>query len=418
MSSSSLYDQRKQFYLAVSPTMRGGLIFCILMGAVAFIGGMVAGEATRTWGSFLFNLFFFFAISVGGIAFAGMQDVIGAKWGRPMMRLHESFASFLPLAALCFVIFLFCIKLNILGAGKVYSWIADPDVIHGFWGKEDWLVPEFMIVRDIVALGLILYFAFWQLGQKVRRDHVMVASESGPSQAREQGLRLQAKLRYWSAPVLVVYAICFSLLAFDLTMSLAPTWYSTLWGGWSFAAMMQTTMASILIFMFVMKDSPVGHLLRQQNFHDVGKLMHGFTIFFAYLTYAHIITYWYGNVPEETEYFLHRLHDPWVKIVIAIPFLVFLLPLFALIPKVSKWTAAITLPICGVILFSQWLVSMLVVIPQVVDGKTWGLPWIEVGLFLGFLGGFLSTILWFGKRFPMVGVGDPLLAEALAHSNH
>jgi hypothetical protein len=199
-------------------------------------------------------------------------------------------------------------------------------------------------------------------------------------------------------------------------MSLAPTWLSTLWGGWAFAAMMQTTMATILIFMFALRGTSIGRLLRRQNFHDVGKLMHGFTVFFAYLTYAHIITYWYGNVPEETEYFLHRMHSPWLAIVKVIPFLLF--PLFALIPKVSKWTAPITVPICVVILVAQWLVSLIVVIPQVVDGKNWGLPWIEVGLFLGFLGAFISSILWFGKRFPMVGIGDPLLAEAIVHSEH
>ncbi len=416
MSSPNLYDQRNQFYLTVSPAARGGLIFCVLMGFIAFIGGMASGEATRTWGSFLFNLFYFFAIALGGIAFAGMQDVIGAKWGRPMMRLHESFASFLPIAAFSFLVFFLAIKLNLFGAGSVYSWIADPASIEGFWGKRDWLVPEFMLARDIFALGLILYLSFWQLGHKVRRDLAVV--RGGPKDGVRLGNEVQAKLRYWTAPVLIVYALAFSLLAFDLTMSLAPTWLSTLWGAWAFAAMMHTTMASILIFMFAMRGTPVGQLLHRQHFHDIGKLMHGFTIFFAYLTYAHIITYWYGNVPEETEYFLHRLHDPWVKIVVAVPFLVFLFPLFALIPKVSKWTAGITLPICAVILVAQWLVSLLVVIPEVADPKTWGLPWIEVGIFLGFLGIFLSSIAWFGKRYPMVGIGDPLLAEAMAHSEH
>lgn len=396
--------------------MRGGLIFCVLMGVIAFIGGMAGGEATRTWGSFLFNLFYFFAISLGGIAFAGMQDVIGAKWGRPMMRLHESFASFLPVAAVSFLVFFLAIKLNLLGAGSVYSWIADPSSIEGYWGKRDWLVPEFMLARDILAIGLILFFAFWQLGHKVRRDLAM--ARGGASGGGRLGQEVQEKLRYWTAPVLIVYAVAFSLLAFDLTMSLAPTWLSTLWGAWAFAAMMHTTMAAILIFMFAMRGTAVGQLLKRQHFHDVGKLLHGFTIFFAYLTYAHIITYWFGNVPEETEYFIHRLHDPWLNLVIAVPFLVFLFPLFALIPKVSKWTSGITLPICVVVLGAQWLISLLVVIPEVVDGKTWGLPWIEVGLFLGFLGIFLSSILWFGKRFPMVGIGDPLLAEALAHSEH
>ena len=46
------------------------------------------------------------------------------------------------------------------------------------------------------------------------------------------------------------------------------------------------------------------------------------------------------------------------------------------------------------------------------------MPWIEIGAFLGFLGVFLSCIFRFGRRYPMVAIGDPLLAEALADGHH
>ena len=116
MNTHSLYEQRQSFYLSPSSTARGGLIFCILIGVVAFVGGMYAGLGPRTWGSFLFNLFFFFSLGVGGVAFSGMQDVIGATWGRPIMRLHESFASFLPVGAGLLAIFFLCIHLHVGGA--------------------------------------------------------------------------------------------------------------------------------------------------------------------------------------------------------------------------------------------------------------------------------------------------------------
>lgn len=416
MNTQGLFEQRQSFFLTPSSTVRGGLIFCILAGILAFVGGMYAGEATRTWGSFLFNTFFFFAIALGGVAFSGMQDVIGALWGRPIMRLHESFASFLPVAFVGLVIFFVCITFKIGHADQVYSWIANPESIEELWGKRDWLKPDLMVARDLFAMVVILFFASWQLRNKLSRDMAVVRGEK--EKAAQLGDAVTKKLRYWSAPVLVIYALCFSLLAFDLTMSLAPKWYSTLWGGWSFAVMMQTLMASTLIFMYSMKKTHLGQVMRRQHFHDIGKMMHGFTIFFAYLTYAHVLTYWYGNVPEETEYFLHRMHGPWLGILIAAPILVFVVPLFSLLPKASKWTPGLALPICFCILFAQWLVALLVVIPQVADGSKWTLPWIEVGAFLGMLGLFLSSIFWFGKRFPMLSLGDPLLKDALAEGHH
>lgn len=416
MNIHHFYEQRNNFFLKTSQTMRGGLTLFILIGLVTLIGGILAGEATRTWGSFLFNVFFFFSIALGGVAFSGMQDVIGAVWGRPVMRLHESFSSFLPAALVFFLVFFTCIVLKVGGAQDVFIWIRNPEMLDHFWGKKTWLQPGFMIIRDLFCLVVILFLAIWQMKKKLGPDMMLVRGNK--EKAMEMGLNSKTKLRYWSAPILVVYAITFSLLAFDLTMSLSPLWFSTLWGGWSFAVMMQTLMASTLIFMFWLKSSNFGQYFRQQQFHDVGKLMHGFTIFFAYLTYAHVLTYWYGNMPEETEYFIHRLHGPWLFFVIVCPILVFVVPLFGLIPKASKWTPGLTIPLALIILLAQWMTALLVVIPEVANAATWKFPLIEMGAFFGVLGVFLSCVFSFAKRFPMLAIADPLLPEALSDGHH
>jgi hypothetical protein len=418
MSTHDLYEQRQNFYLTPSSTARGGIYFCVAAGLIAFFAGLFVQEgalATRAWGGFLFNLMFFFAISLAGIAFSAMQDVIGAKWGRPVMRLHESFASFLPVAALMFVIFFACIMAKAGHANEVFRWIKDPSILEHLPGKRDWLKPGFMIGRDIFALVVILALALWQLRLKVAGDVALVRGDRAAAASLGEGAR--AKLRYWSGPILVCYALTFSLLVFDLTMSLSPTWYSTLWGGWSFAVMMQTAMAALLLAMYALKRTHIGQHIRRQQFHDVGKLMHGFTIFFAYLTYAHVLTYWYTNVPEETQYFFQRMQAPWLGILIVAPILSFVFPLFALLPKASKWTAGLTIPICSAILFAQWLAYLLMVIPEVAVPAQFQLPWIEVGTFLGFLGMFLSAVFWFGKRYPMLALSDPLLAESM-HEAH
>lgn len=416
MNTHGLYEQRDRFFLAPGQSARGGVIFCILIGAISFFASLSMGEATRAWGALLFNVFFFFAIALGGIAFAAMQDVIGATWGRPIIRLHEAFASFLPVAVGLFAVFLLCIAFEIGKAHEVYRWIKDPAVISHYWGKRDWLKPGFMIIRDLVAMVVILLLAGWQLRLKLRRDLALVQGQK--DLAQRLGIEARDRLRMWSAPVLVCYALAFSLLGFDMTMSLSPLWFSTLWGGWHFAIMMQTLMATLLLVMYMLRETPMGQFIGRQHFHDIGKLMHGFTVFFAYLTYAHILTYWFGNVPEETEYYIHRLHAPWIYIVIATPLLVFIVPLFAMIPKAAKWTAALAIPVASMILFAQWLVYLLVVMPEVVDASQWSLPWVEVGVFLGILGLFLTTVFAFGKRFPMVAIADPLLVQALNSDHH
>ncbi len=416
MDRNDFYAQRSRFFLALSPAGRGGLYLCALIGVATFITGMMLGQTQRTWGSFLFNLFFFFCIALGGIALGPMQDVIGAMWGRPIRRLHEAFGAFVPVALCCFAAYLACIKLNVWEAKSIYKWIANPEMLHHFPGKSTWLQENFMIIRNIAALVLLGLLTRWQMRQGVKRDLALVAGDK--KLAHALGEKVRQSLRHWSAPVMVAYSVLFSVLVFDLLMSLAPTWLSTLWGGWCFSIMMQTLFALLLVMMFFFKNSPIGEFYGQKQFHDVGKLLHGFTVFYAYLTFAHILTYWYTNIPEETSFFLDRLQEPWLYLVIVSPFLTFVFPFFMLIPKASKWLAPVTIPIALVSLAGQWLTFLLVVMPELTDGKGLIFPWIEVGIFMGFLGCFLACFFRFASTVPMLPIADPLLKEALEGGGH
>jgi len=416
MKIKSLYQQRDNFFLELSSTARGGLIFLIVLGIASFAAGMIMGEHTRTWGSVLFNAMFFFSIALGGTAFANMQDVIDATWGRPIKRIHESFSAFLPYVSAFFIVFLLCVKFDVLDAGKVYKWIENPSIVEHLFGKNVWLQPNFMYIRDILSLAGILYLTRWHYKLTTAADQAFL------SEKFEEGVRLgqhsHDQLRKWSAPVLVVYSILYSILAFDLMMSLAPTWVSTLWAGWQFSVLMQTLFATTLLVLFFLKKTPVGQFIGRQQFHDIGKLLFGFTAFYAYLTFAHVLTYWYTNMPEETSYFITRLKEPWLCYVIAAPFLSFLVPFILLVPKASKWTSYLAIPICIIVLVAQWINMMLVVTPEVLsENSSFSIPWIEIGVLLGFLAAFLLSVALRARKVPLLSLGDPLLYKALSEKH-
>lgn len=390
-----------------SPLTKGTIIFCLSVGIITFIYAFIFADPLRAWGSFLVSLFFFFTLALGGVALTAMQDVIGAHWGRPIKRLHEAFASFLPIATLLFVIFFICIKLNVGRAAEVYSWIADHDLLHHYVGKRDWLIENFMLIRVTLLLLIIVGLSYWQLLPSLRADRLLLSGDE--TSARQLAEKNRARLRYWSAPLLVVYALCFTFICFDVTMSLAPKWFSTLWGGWNFSIMMQTLFSFLLLYMFAVKNSPLGQYYGKKQFHDVGKLLFGFTIFFAYLTYAHVLTYWYGNVPEEAEYFIHRIQQPWLTLVLLAPLFNFVIPMIVLIPKANKWTAPFAIPVCVMVIVAQWITQVIVVAPQLDRDHSWQLPLIEFGVFLGFLGLFMACVSLFARRLPMLAVSDPLL---------
>jgi hypothetical protein len=379
----------------------------LIAGVIGLVVVMISGAVLspeRMWAALLLNVFMVFSIALGGIAFSGMQDVVGAVWGRPIKRIHEAFSAFIPFACVFFIVFYLCIAFDLLGARNVYPWMIDSHMLDHFWGKKTWLQIQPFAWRGIFAVALIWFFSCWQL--KVSTDRDQNYSQEKAELAKEQ-------LRFWCAPVLIIYALAYSLLCFDLLMSLAPLWFSTLWGGFLFAVMMQTLMATLLISFFLLRGTKIGDKIMRQQFHDVGKMMHGFSIFFAYLTFAHVLTYWFANMPETTEYYIHRIQpgSPWLYIVIIAPFFSFLIPLYTLIFRAAKWTKSITLPIATMILVAQWFLYVLIVIPEV-EGKTWFGFWADLAGLIAVLGFAVFAFFRFAAKHPLIGVGDPLLPQA------
>ncbi|MBC7661328.1 MAG: hypothetical protein H7249_16660 [Chitinophagaceae bacterium] len=401
---------KKSFYIQ-APKLQAAAAILFVLGLVALGAGFAFHEGARVWGSVIFNTFFFFCLGLGGMILSTCTDVISATWHRPIRRIQEAFGAFVPVASVIFLILIVCVAMNIGDAGSVYKWIKDPELVAEMWGKRSWLVPNFFYGRVVLYLLILSGIVCYQLSQTIKRDRLWMDGKKDEWETFSDEHRV--KTRFWSGPTLAIFGVVFTFFAFDVTMSLAPKWLSTLWGGWSFAVMMQTLMAATLIAMFALRETVVGSYFKRLQFHDIGKLMHGFTVFFAYLTYAHVLTYWYGNMPEETEYFMERLHSPWVWGIYAVLFLGFIIPLYSLIPARAKWTAGWTLPIAGIILLAQWITNLILVMPEVIKPDQMKIPYVEVGGFFMVFGLFITTFLIFAKKVPMLPVGDPLLMDAL-----
>ncbi len=419
MNLKEVFSNKNNYNLKFGAGFNMITLGMMILGLIIVAYGFSSMEVTRVYGALIFNVFFFFVIALCGLVFASMQDVIGATWGRSIKRLHESFGSFIPVAGVLMIVFLLCVLFRIGEAHTVYKWILEPEKLAHFYGKNIWLTENFFVIRNIVCIFVITALAYWQISNVTRRDKLFIKGDV--DKAEQMARKSEASLRYWNGGVLVAYSLCLSILAFDVLMSLSYTWFSTLWVAWIFALGMQTMFALLLLFMFALKKTSIGAVYSQAQFHDVGKLLYGFTIFFAYLTYSHIITYWYGNIPEETEYFMHRLHAPWIYILMIIPILNFVVPLFALMPKAAKYTWGWTHTLCYLVFFSQWLAMLVVVMPDTIaldaDLSSY-IPVVEVGAFLLCFGLFLQSIYRFGRRNPMIAVADPLLHKAILRDGH
>jgi len=273
------------------PVLAFGLLGLVaLSGALTFMQAIDGPGSPRAWQIFLVNFLFWSGISQAGVVFSAVLYVTGAQWGKPIRKIAEAMVAFLPLSVLLFPVLLW-------GLDILFPWIHGPITrLHGAIAEERalWLHAPFHVVRDGIALlllaGLSLVFVYYSLV------------------GRERTARLLSPI------LLILYGVVYTLLAFDLVMALDPHWISTLFGWYFFVGNFLAGLAAIAILVVLIhRYFALEGRITPSLFHDLGKLIFGFSLFWVYLFWSQYLTIWYGNLPEETEYIIIRVKEfPWV----------------------------------------------------------------------------------------------------------
>jgi Ni/Fe-hydrogenase subunit HybB-like protein len=99
--------------------------------------------------------------------------------------------------------------------------------------------------------------------------------------------------------------------------------------------------------------------------HDLGKLLFGFSLFWAYLVFSQVLPIWYANLPEETGFLLRRTQSPWRSVSIAVVLFAFALPFLGLLHERAKRAPRVLGCLATVQLAGLWLERHLLVVPSV-----------------------------------------------------
>ena len=92
----------------------------------------------------------------------------------------------------------------------------------------------------------------------------------------------------------------------------------------------------MLIVLALRSAGYLRNTITMEHLHDVAKLMFGFTVFWAYIAFAQYFLIWYGNMPEETQFYLLRRNGAWYWLSMLLPILYFVVPFFMLLPRAHK----------------------------------------------------------------------------------
>ncbi len=393
-----------------------GAVLAVL-GIGLFVALVFGDDPARAWRMFLINFLFFTGIAIAGVLFVAIQKITKARWAGPIVRIAESGVAFLPISLVCFLVLF-------LGREHLFPWIEHPTPARG-----QWLTVSWVFWRDLVALltlfGVAIAFVrnnlkpdlFTLRGQvkDERRRRLYDRVLGGYQGTPEDEAAVERKLSRLAPALVLLYAYMLTIIALDLVMSLAPYWISNLFGAFFFMGAFLTGLtATGLLMVYWRGKLEMRDLIGRQQFHDLGKLIFGFSIFWAYLMYSQLLVIWYGNLREETSFVFFRLWGEWRPIAILVGLMIFLIPFWGLIWVKAKITPATFTLFIVISLLGVWLERYLLVQPSLVESPMFGLP--EIGISVGFLGLFLLAHGMFAARFPMVS--PRWVARALESGHH
>jgi hypothetical protein len=196
-------------------------------------------------------------------------------------------------------------------------------VVHPIPVKAAWLNTTFFFVRTLV-LAAVLFVVCFAFAAAILRDTV----PPGDERVRVHRNRLATLL-------LFLWVVTVSLWGFDLLMSLDPRWYSGLFGGY-FAVSSLYTAFCLLAILTVRANARGLAAIPPAAVQDVAKLQFAMSIMWMYFFWSQYLVIWYGNVPAETRFFVHRfLLQPWLTLAWVIFAIGWLIPFAYLVKRLT-----------------------------------------------------------------------------------
>jgi hypothetical protein len=370
---------------------KGLMVALVALGIIGFVAGLASGRADHVWQAYLVNLLVWLGIAQGGVVLSAAFYLTQGRWaGTTQFRLAEAFAGFVPLGFVLFWGLYF-------GRTVIFPW-----VLHPIAQKAAWLNTPFLFARDGIGLLVMTLLSL-----------ALVRISRGPEakawQRNAADIEMPPSIMRKVAPALAIsFAVVYTLLAFDLVMSLSPQWRSTLFGWYFFGGAFWSAIVTIALTAVILRSRLGEHnVFRDEKvLHDIGKMVFAFSVFWIYLVFSQYIVIWYGDIPVETFFIVHRVYYmPWKAVSYAVVFLMWVIPFLVLLGVRPKKTPAIlgTVALGGII--GVWLERYLLVVPSL-SPHTFPFGWVELLISLGFVGAFVLCAL------PGLNlVGDAAIAE-------
>jgi hypothetical protein len=367
MNATAVADSRTS-----SSGGQGILLALVVIGAAAFIHGLMQPEPWQAWAIYLVNLLFWSSLAIAGPAASAMLQLTEARWSPSIKRVALTTGGFLPFSFVLFLLFF-------LGMSTLYPWVNNPALVEK---KSQWLNVPFFVLRNVVGVLLLYWVA-------IIFTRAVFAEGTGGDEAAALARRNRL-----SGILLMLFVLVLSLWGFDLIMSLDPVWYSGLLGGYFVVSTLYIGFGLVTYLSIRSNARGLTHV-SPSAIQDIAKLTFSMCVMWLYFFFSQYLVIWYGNVPVETRFFLRRFFDdPWRTMAFVIFVAGWLVPFSYLLKRLTGRPPAAHKPLV-VILFMGWvsmfLERVLQIYPAITTTNRFPIGLREVLVTAGFFGLFVLS---------------------------
>jgi hypothetical protein len=271
--------------------------------------------------------------------------------------------------------------------------------------KRAWLNTYFVLGRAILYLLVWSWLAWRYFAWSTEQDETKAVANTAAAQN-------------FAPLALVLFGFTLTFFAFDWLLSLDATWYSTIFGVYIFAGSALFQMAVlILAALWLRRSGAIGNAVNVEHFHDMGKLLFGWIVFWSYIAFAQFFLQWYSNIPDEVAWYHKRWDEnggAWMGLSLGLAALHFFVPFWFLMSRSIKRKLGLLAIGAGFMVVMHVLDLYWIIMP---NAGPFAPNLLDFGCLFCVVGLYLAAVLYGITEYPLVPVGDPRLSRALDFEN-
>jgi Ni/Fe-hydrogenase subunit HybB-like protein len=412
--------------ILLTGALAGVFVVCLVITVLKGIG-MWGNNIPVGWGWAIVNFVFWIGIGHAGTLISAILFLFRQRWRTGIARFAEAMTIFAVICAMQF---------PLIHTGR--PWLAmfwlfpypnDMGIYQNFRSPLEW---------DVFAVSTygLVSLMFWYTGLlpdlAIARDRakhpfrkfaygVLSLGWRGSNRAWNHYEKAYLLFAGLSTPlVLSVH----SIVSFDFAVAVLPGWHSTIFPPYFVAGAIFSGFAMVATLIIVMRKMfHLQHLITDNHLELMNKIIIATSLMVGYSYAMELFTAWYSGMLYERFVFLNRAFGPYAWAYWTMTICNVVVPQFLWIRKVRR-SALLMYPIVILVNVGMWFERFVIVVTSLHRDflpSSWDyfIPsWIDIGLFTGSVGIFLTLVLLFCRFLPTIAATEVKVVLSESHGGH